>query len=196
MTKRELISMVIKRLGEDGRLGERTVGKYLGVAWQQIIKDVFGKTPQKLNFYTKSYKGIQVQFDEDTQDYYALLPVQTIQDISAEEGVRRIRTQSHESLDFVPLDINPAYLGNTDVGLVLDVVGYRVYEDRVVFYHMNEDVENVIMDIIPSFDEIGMDEQVNMPQGQAANIVMVTIQMLTGTPFVDPQQSHKNIEMK
>lgn len=196
MNKAQLVSLVKKGLGEDGRLGDRTIALAIDTVWQEVVKSLFIKTPGKLDFYSKQYKNVAVLKDEDTCEYYCLLPEDIVQTVGFEEGIRNIRLKGREQIDFVPLDVSPSWLGNTEVGLVVDVIGYMPRTDRVLFYNMNEDIKEVIMDLVVPFDKWDDDDPVNLPQGASARIVGMSIELLGGTPYIDPKNRKMNIEMK
>lgn len=195
MNKAQLVSAVKKRLGEDGRLGDRTVAIYIGMALEQVFKDIFAKSANKINFYTRTYPDVAVQ-KTSTKEYYSTLPEQIIQDLDAEEGVRKIWLEDRTQLDFVPLDIDMDILEGTDVGKIMPVVGYQVKTDRVIYYNMLEDVDKVNMDLVVPFDKWDDKDEVSLPQGTHAQIIGVTIELLQGTPYIDPKRRNINVEMK
>jgi hypothetical protein len=196
MNKAQLVSLVKKGMGEDGRLGDRTIALAIDTVWQEVVKDLFIKTPGKLDFYSKQYKNVAVLQDDDTDEYYCLLPEEIVQTVAFEEGIRNIRLKGPEQIDFVPLDISPSWIGNTDVGLVVEAIGYMPRQDRVLFYNMNPDIEEVIMDLVVPFDKWDDDDPVNLPQGASMKIVGMAIQLLGGVPYIDPKQRKTNTEMK
>lgn len=196
MNKAQLVSLVKKGLGEDGRLGDRTIALAIDTVWQEIIKDLFIKTPGKLDFYSKQFKAVQVLQDEDTDEYYCLLPEDIVQTVAFEEGIRKIRLKGPENIEFMPMDVAPSWIKNTDVGLVVDAIGYMPRKDRVLFYNMNEDIKEVIMDLVIPFDKWEDDDPVNLPQGASMKIVAMSIELLGGTPYIDPKQRKMNVEMK
>ncbi len=197
MQKRQLIEMVKRRLGNDGRFGDRTIAMNMGVAWQTVI-GTFKDKPQALDFYTKTYTGIPISYDENKRIYYSELPEAIMHVLDPSSGVRYINTTQTEGVRFVPITSQDVKLiKDLDVSKVqTGLIGYLVRNNRVEYQFLTEDIAKVNMDLVVAFDKISMEDDISLPQEYALNLVGYTMELLEGTPFVGLHNRRINTEPK
>lgn len=195
MTKGQMIELIKNRLGNDDRLGDRTVALNINTAWEQSLRNIFRYNPAALDMYAVEYKDVAVLHDESTDTYYSMLPVKIIQSINISNGVRRINAMKDRSLSFIPATgMMLDYLRELDVFHAIDSIPYDVRKDRVVYYGMNSDITKVKMDLVPPFNELDDDDEFPLPMGESQAIVSMVADFFKGTPWVDIRQRHTNID--
>ena len=144
----------------------------------------FRQDLSNLDLFAKEFKHVAVLQDEDTEDYYCLLPAQTCQFPDSAEGVRRVRKMKSNSLDFVPIQMDSV---DTFAGMI-DVedptVGYSVANDRIK-WERDPGVSEVRMDLVIPFELYEYEDYIYVPSGQDENLELSVAKFIEGTPLPD-----------
>jgi len=182
MTKAQIIELVKQKLG--WKWGDRTLALHIENAWNQFIGQLFKNDSHQLDLYCKTY---DVAVTVGSPRSYSLLPVKTIQYVDAGGGVRRIHTQCDEEMFFVPMrGIDFQIFSSLDAGLVAsDIVGYMTKSDRVEYFDIPDEITSVRMEIVPAFSEYADTDDIPIPEGVAANIYGLVLQMVQGNTPTD-----------
>jgi len=193
MRKAEIIELVKQKLG--WKWGDRTIQLHVENAWNQFVGQLFVNDSHQLDFYTKTYT-VDIETDETRK--YSLLPVKTIQYKDAAGGVRRIHTLCDEEVFFVPMrGIDFQLFSSLDAGIVAsDVVGYQTKTGRVDYLGLPYGVTSVRMDIVPSFSEYDDDDDIPFPDGVAASIYGLVLQMVQGNTPTDTNIFKDQVQIK
>jgi hypothetical protein len=181
MNKAQIVELVKQRVG--WKWGDRTIALHIENAWNQVVGQLFLNDSHQLDLYCKTY---EVDVVTATRKY-SLLPVKTIQYKDAGGGVRRIHTQCDEQLVFVPMrGIDFQIFSSLDAGIVAtDIVGYMTKHDRVEYFDISDDITTVRMEIVPAFSEYEDTDDLPFPDGVAANIYGLVLQMVQGNAPTD-----------
>lgn len=182
MTKSQIVELIKSRLG--WKWGDRTIALHVENAWNQFVGQLFLNDSHQLDLYCKTY---EVAVTSGSPRSYSLLPISTIQHKDAGGGVRRIHTQCDEEVFFVPMrGIDLQLFSSLDAGLVAsDIVGYIPKLDRVEYFGIPDEIVNVRMEIVPAFSAYDDDDDIPIPEGVAANLFGLVLQMVQGNSPTD-----------
>ena len=194
MTKEQLVELVKKRLGDDGRYGDRTISKNIALAFNQVLLPVFQQSIHNMDRYSKSYPKT-VQQDQVSKIYYVDLPEGTMQSPDIGNGIRDVTALEDVNLEFVPIRYYMAKtLKNIDAGIVGDKIGYYVRNSRLEFYKHKPEIKDLLVDAVVGFDYWEWEDNIDFPIGTAEQIVGLTLQFLEGQPYIPLHQRRINIE--
>lgn len=175
MLKKEIIDLVKDAAGM--RFGDRTVMHHVGLAFEQVIGQLFKQNPNQLDFFTKDYTVPVVHVSPRP---YSLLPERIIQFSDTSAGVRRILYTDDDNIDFVPV---PAYYfqleDNLDVGCVDTSVGYYVRINKVEYSNsMPRVIKDVRMELVIPFSQYADNDDLPLPAGASENILAMALSTL------------------
>ena len=204
MTKDQLIGLIKLNLGNVGNLHGNQIHLDIAMAWEQMLFAVYAQMPGMLDRFAVQYKDQPVVKEESTGTYYCELPITPLRFVDIAEGLRRItklRQRSNttralgDDIIFVPMPVGQTQLiSNVDAGMVSDVIGWYIRDEKVWFYHMQEDIISVNMDIVPSFDKLDYEAEVVIPAGGVQMLIGITQEILKGVPYVDPRLRKINLQ--
>ena len=195
MTKEQLIDLIIDRLaGGDcpqelkGKYHPEIVSKHIGIAMNYLMQNIVVKEAERsgtsvYDAYTKTFKNIEVLFDSDRNEKYSVLPCSIIV-LPENRGVRMISPMHDQKTNFVYRANNSVSIyGHLDVNFVSDRTRFYV-EGSTVFYdeHLSDDINKVLMKLIPEFDSLDDDDEVGIPSAYGKLIFDLVIQSMLGKP--------------
>ena len=195
MTKEQLIDLIIDRLaGGDcpqelkGKYHPEIVSKHIGIAMNYLMQNIVVKEAERsgtsvYDAYTKTFKNIEVLFDAYRNEKYSLLPCSVVV-LPENRGVRMISPMHDQKTNFVYRANNSVSIyGHLDVNFVSDRTRFYV-EGSTVFYdeHLSDDINKVLMKLIPEFDSLDDDDEVGIPSAYGKLIFDLVIQSMLGKP--------------
>ena len=196
MTKEQLIDLIIDRLaGGDcpqelkGKYHPEIVSKHIGIAMNYLMQNIVYKEAERYGMsvfdsYTKTYKNVEVLFDEDRNEKYSILPCSVIV-LPDNRGVRMISAMHDQKNSFVYRSNNSLNIyGQLDVDLISKRARFYI-ESKSVFYdrHLSADITQVLMKLIPEFDSLDDDDEVGIPTAYGKLIFDLVIQSMLGKPL-------------
>jgi hypothetical protein len=182
---RDLVRSRLLQVDKTSKYHDEIIDHWISMAFNQILGQLFRKGTANWDLYTKRYNGVVVAQDPITDIYYSEFPAPIIQTIDVAEGVRRINTTKGRGLQFAPVSgDNIQILDDLDVNLVDDVIGYRVFADRVEYWG-NPGVATVRMELVIPFTAYEEMDDVKIPGGSDAQLIEVVLQFVQGTPPKD-----------
>lgn len=170
-----------------GKYHPEIIAFHLGVALDYLITKVLYPEASKTNnwgmldVYVKTYLNVPILDDTDRDERYSDLPIQPV-NLPSNRGVRFISTNKDQSYRFIYRDNNTENIfGGLDVDEVITTPRYYV-EGKKVFYshHLPYDLKFVLMKLIPPFDALDDDDDVNIPQGYGKLVFDLVAQSLSG----------------
>jgi hypothetical protein len=175
MLKKELIDLVKDAAGL--KYSDRTVMHHIGIAFEQVIGQIFRQNPGQLDFFTKDYTVPVVHVPPRP---YSTLPERIIQFSDTSAGVRRILYLDNDDIDFVPV---PAYYfqleDNLDVGSMDSSVGYYVRSSKIEYSKsMPLAVKEVRMELVIPFSQYSDNEDFPFPAGAGENVIAMALSTL------------------
>lgn len=183
MTKTELITLVIDRLGGDKqKYHPNVITKWITMAFNTIYYTTFRKDLGNLDLYSQTYDNVPVLKDVDRDKYYCEFPAPIVQLPEPGEGVRYIHLKKDRSLKFVPVTIHSAVVfGGLDVNIVDPTIGYSITNGRIEFE--DNDVlqyETLSVRIVRPFEAYDEDEPIYIPSGTDEQFMELIVNLLMG----------------
>lgn len=170
-------------LGSSDDLGKISL-KSVEVATALLFADVIMmliKKDSDLDFFTKSYNDISIDYDHYTKQYTSQIPIKILQlpnnnGVVAIKGIgsnRLFYRSSYNNIDlFEDMDENNHYDRNLFVMEGLDKVRYTN------FSYEAHNVRKVMMKLIPDFMEYSYDEEVPLPSGRTVEFTNIVAKQL------------------
>ena len=196
MTKEQLTDLIIDRLaGGDcpqelkGKYHPEIVSKHIGIAMNYLMQNIVYKEAERygmgiLDAYTKTYKNVEVLFDDDRNEKYSILPCSVIM-LPDNRGVRMISAMHDQKNNFIYRNNNDVSIyGQLDVDAISPRARFYV-ESKNVFYdtHLSSDITLVLMKLIPEFDSLDDNDEVGIPTAYGKLIFDLVIQSMLGKPL-------------
>lgn len=180
LSKQALIELVNRNYpNAEPQVVEACIGK----AFNMLFYQAFRKDLSNLDLYAKTFKDVPVLKDE-TDTFYCLLPIQTVQLPDCAEGVRRVYLKKGiRSQKFVPLE-ESAWDLNLMVYKVVSWIGYSVKPDRIRFKD-DPHCDTVYLDLVIPFELMDDDDPVYIPSGQDELLLQTVSGFLQGSPPVN-----------
>lgn len=197
MTKQQVIDLCKKFLGGGGNLppeirtinDNRVIEKYLSLAFDTFfnksstikdeIADEMGQSNWRYDQFVKRFYQPILQ-DSISDKYYSQLPAQ-IMSVNNNQGIRLISPAKEESTAFLPRKTLGTFLmDGLDVNTMNNI--FYTLEGRNVYYSGDIDCnwENVLMKLAVKFEELDDEDWINIPDGDAAQIVQTAIGFMSG----------------
>jgi len=150
------------------KLHPQVIAKFMAMAWNTLLYQVFRKEPSNLDFYAKTYYDIAINHDPVHNIYYSILPSGVIQvPDEPNEGVRRIDYALSNEFKFAPIKKNAGYAyRELEVYKYTDTIPFFVQQNKVIYDLAPYDIQAVNMDLIVPFDKMANKDEVNIPSGQ------------------------------
>lgn len=183
---RELVRSRLLSVDKTAKYHDEVLDSWITMGFNQLLGQLFRKNLGNFDLYTKRFNGVPVLQDANTDIYYCDYPADICQTIDVAEGVRAINTPKGIGMEFAPMSGDSmGILPECDVNLVTDVIGYRVFTDRVEFIWMPDDIDTVRMELVVPFYEYEDDEDIKIPGGSDVQLLEIILQLINGTPPKD-----------
>jgi hypothetical protein len=186
--KREVLKNGVGSSDDLGKVTMKQIEVVASYLWSDVIM-MLVKKEEELDWFCKSYYDIPVQFNENTNQYYASLPVSTIQ-LPDNGGIRVIKAIGsgrifyRSSVRDVDLNEDSELKGFYDRTLYV-VEG----QTRVVFYNYDyaqKNIRKLHMRLIPDFMTYTMDEELPLPSGRILEVTnMIAKQFYSNKKVLD-----------
>lgn len=175
MLKKELIDLVKDAAGL--KYSDRTVMHHIGLAFEQVIGQIFRQNPGQLDFFAKDYTVPVIHVSPRP---YSTLPERIIQFSDTSNGVRRILYTGNDDIDFVPVPAHYFQLeDNLDVGSVDSSVGFYVRSNKVEYSKsLPRAVTEVRMELVIPFSQHSDNDDFPFPAGASENILAMALATL------------------
>lgn len=214
MTKQQVIDLCKKFLSGGGATppelrminDPRVIEKYISLAFDTFfnksssvkdeLDDEAGRSNWRYDQMTKRFYQPILQ-DPISDKFYSQLPAQ-IMSVNNGQGIRLIAPSKEESTAFLPRKTLGTFLfDGLDVN-TMDNIFYTL-EGRNVYYSGNIDCawENVLMKLAVKFEELEDEDWINIPDGDAAQIVQTAIGFMSGklpSDIADDNTPSQNIK--
>lgn len=177
MKKVELIESYNKKL--ERKYHPDTLAIYMGMAFNTIIYETFRKSMGNLDLYSKKFTA-SVDYNEDEDFYYSLLPKPIIQLPGAGDGVRAIKTQKGKKVEFIPVGSTlQSVHEHLEISQVPGPVPYTVMDNMIIYSKKNGiyNVDTVYMWLVIPFNEYDDLDEINIPSGKDVMLFDLTMQM-------------------
>jgi hypothetical protein len=204
MTREQLIGLVKLNIGNAGDVTESQVDLNLCLAWEQMLTAIYYQKPQSIDRFAITSKPTAIVRDSTFGVYYSDLPLAPIRFVDTAEGLRRIYKQKQMAVDgvspgddiiFVPMPVQQTQLiSQVDGGMVSDVIGYYIKDQRVYYFQHNPEITSVYMDIVPPLDKVDYEQELAIPEGGVQMLIGIVQEILRGTPYVDPRLRKINLQ--
>jgi hypothetical protein len=152
------------------------VEKYASMAFNSMFYNLFRKDFSNFELYSKWFFNQDVK--RDSQKTYSIIPIQVVQVPTKGDSVRDITAaEDRFSVRFAPTTfIEYKRLHNLGTAGRNRIVGYNVNSDIIEYYGMPNDVCNVNLYLLRSFEDFGRFESVPIPLGKDQEFMGMIIQ--------------------
>lgn len=173
---RDLVRSRLLQVDKTAKYHNEVIDAWITMAFNQLLGQLFRKSLGNFDLYVKRYNNVSILQDADTDIYYCDLPAPIVQTIDVAEGVRRINTMKGRGIEFAPISGDSLQiLTGIDVNLITDVVGYRVFSDRVEFQWIPAGMTEVRMELVVPFTEYEDEDDVKIPGGGDAQLMEIIL---------------------
>lgn len=214
MTKQQVTDLCKKFLSGGGSTppelrainDNRVIEKYISLAFDTFfnksssvkdeLDDEAGRSNWRYDQMTKRFYQ-PILKDPISDKFYSELPAQ-IMSVNNNQGIRLIAPSKEESTAFLPRKTLGTFLfDGLDVN-TMDNIFYTL-EGRSVYYSGNIDCtwENVLMKLVVKFEELEDEDWIQIPDGDAAQIVQTAIGFMSGklpSDIADDNTPSQNIK--
>lgn len=188
MIKKVLIEKV-RRTALSSGTGSTEQAKRLTMKFvETMIADTFAdiimmliKNESDLDFFTKSYYDIDVNYDMNTNEFTSLLPIKIIQ-LPGNNGIVLIKGKGSNRKFFKSSDTSIDIHTDSDVAKYYDRLLYVSEGNNKVRYVSfdfgSHNIRKVNMKLIPDFMEYGFNDEVSLPSGKITDFVNLVAKSL------------------
>jgi hypothetical protein len=178
--KRTALDNGLGNSDDNGKLSMKFIEVTSSYLWADIIQ-LLVKKEEELDAFAKSYYDIPIQYNENTNQYYANLPVNIIQ-LNNNGGIRVVkpigsgRTFYKSTVSDIDLNEDSELKGFYDRTLYV-----MEGQSRVVFYnydYANKNIRKLHMRLIPDFMTYTMDEEIPLPSGRIMEVTNMIAKQL------------------
>jgi len=170
-----------------GKYHPEIVAFHIGIAVDYLVTKVLYPEASRdnnwgmLDVYVKAYPNTEILYDAERDEHYSVMPVQPI-NLPANRGVRSISAMKDQKYRFIYRDNNTSNtIGGLDVDSVILTPRYYV-EGIKLFYsdHILPNMSKVLLKLIPPFDSLDYEDNVDIPQGYGKLVFDLVAQSLSG----------------
>lgn len=177
MKKKEFTELVRLSLPID--YNPLLIEKYISIAYNTFVKSVFNSNRIYNDNYTKEYE-LDVTKDDNTGNYYSIIPVGYIKLNRPGSGIINIDTLGTADLNFVPMtDANYKIVNNLTALKLKSYIPYIVVENKIKYMVKFTGIEKVNVRLLPVYEAYDSDDDVYMPEGTELNIRDAVYQLMT-----------------
>jgi len=190
MTRQELIEMVEFRLvtnqvGMDTveMFSPQMISKHIELAYTYVLNQILEKKkqyniPVELNSYSKTYKDIPIEKDDQRDEYYADLPVKPLE-LMENQAIRIVApSKSLKDAFFARiLGGHDFIMSSLDVNK-MSIGSYYLEGERIYLQDIPDGLEKLQVIMIPSFDNYELNEQIVLPRDGETMVIETAIEML------------------
>lgn len=148
--------------------------------WADVIMMLI-KNESDLDFFTKSYYDIDIDYDLNTNEYTSLLPISVIQ-LPNNNGIVLIKGKGSNRKFFKSSNTSIDIHTDSDVAKYYDRILYVTEGNNKVRYvsfdYGSHNIRKVNMKLIPDFMEYGFDDEVSLPSGRITDFVNLVAKSL------------------
>ena len=211
MTKEQLIDLVILNLnggvptaGAKTKYHPEEVNKYLEIAFDDFILKVceagiISNDLSGLDSFTKPYEDIPVVLDANRGEYYAVLPVPTVQ-LPQSLAIRQVSPMKAPTLNFRYAQYSQqAVMSNLDVGQIDSNPKYYVENskdgefDRLRFWQgFDTTYEKILVRMVVPFAYLNDKSETSIPANKALGMVAVVKQLMGDRMGKQPDLNNDN----
>lgn len=191
MTKAEIISFYknsVLKPDKTSRYHDRVIEYAVSMAYEQILHDTYLKDPVNVDEYVVTKTGLVAH--DGTRDYIDV-PASYIKLPGKASGVRGVRTTGHAFFPMTLMEYEQA--SDFDIWEAGTAIGYAVGQDKIYLHNLPSDwqyvSDNIDIDIVQSFEEYALTDEVTMPYGQSAKMMELVLNYLRVIP---PEQLLNN----
>lgn len=184
MTKSEIVSFYknsVAKPGKTSRYHDNVIAYAVAHAYEQLLYDMYLDNPVNLDEYVVTLTD-QVAINS-TRDYVALTK-SVIKLPGKASGVRSLRSDDAKFYPMTLMEYEQA--SDFDIWEAGTAVGYAVGQDKIYLHNLPGDwsfVSSVIdIDIVQSFEEYALTDEVKMPNGQAERMMELVLKYLQTVP--------------
>jgi hypothetical protein len=182
MTKKQFIDYIkalLPRIDKTGKYHSQVVAYTVERAVNNILCDLYLRSPQLIDPYIKSYTGIEFSENEYTGLWEADLPASYVPLPVVGSGVREVASLTDLSLTFVPVTYEDLMRTiDLDVIYVSSMVNYAVVDDKLIFAQEPSEYSEMRVRMLTSFTDYDDTDQFIVPYGQDMAIIQNIYQIL------------------
>lgn len=195
MTKAQWRELILRNLGGGdspselrSRYHEREIELYLGIAFDTImnrkltqkqeLESEMGMNAWRYDALTKTFV-LDILNDTVRNRRYSVLPASVLS-ITNNDGIRMITPTQEESTAFLPRRIVDTFLmDGLDVGTITGLIFFSL-EGNKIYYSGSMDCNwrQVLAKLALRFNEFEDNDEINLPEGQDAELVQITLSLL------------------
>jgi len=168
-TKAQLIQLVKNAIGDQNR--DRLVAFHLGMVFEQLLGQVYGRDPEQLNYYCQDFDCHIYQ--KGTMNY-VLFPKKVIHFSDLKKGCRAISYTDDSSLRFVPVSL----LGRRiypSINTGDKSIGFEVKTDRAIFDNLPAAIKEVTLSLVIAFNQYANDDEIPLPSGISETLIQMAV---------------------
>lgn len=184
MTKAEIISFYknsVLKPDKTSRYHDNLIAYAVAHAYEQLLYDMYLDNPVNLDEYIVTLEN---QIVNNADRDYILLSKSVIKLPGKASGVRSLRNADVKFYPMTLMEYEQA--SDFDIWEAGTAVGYAVSRDKIFIHNLPNDwtyVSDVVdIDIVQSFEEYALTDEVKMPNGQAERMMELVIKYLQTIP--------------
>jgi hypothetical protein len=211
MTKEQLIDLVVLNLNGGVTTGQsktkyhpEEVLKYLEIAYDDFILKVceaaiINHDYSGLDSFTKPYEDIPVLLDTNRNEYYAVMPVPTVQ-LPQSLAIRQVSPMKAPDMNFRYTQYTQqVVMGNLDVGQIDTNMKYYVENskdgefDRIRFWKgFDTQYDKLLVRMVVPFAYLNNKSETSIPANKALAIVAMIKELMGDRKGVTPDLANEN----
>ena len=183
MKKSEFVSLIKVSLNggsapakSEGKFHDIVLERHIQFAYNEIISQL--KDPEVIDQFVIRYPKVEVEYDSVLGLKYSEIPVALLNTVYC-SGLRSISANKDQSYIFFLRGNNSQWTyKNLDVNEYFTEWAGRVEGQRVYYDVIPEDISTVLMKVLANFENIGEDDEFDMPAGKDSAMFQMVIQQL------------------
>lgn len=178
--KRTILSNGIGTSDDLGKISLRSVEVATALLFSDVIMMLI-KKDSDLDYFTRSYNDVSIDYDHATKQYASDLPCKIVQ-LPNNNGVVAIKGIGSNRLFYKTSYANCDLYEDSDVKDFYDRNLYVLEGTNKIRYinfsYEAHNVRKVMMKLIPDFMEYGMTDEVPLPSGRSTDFVNMVVKQL------------------
>lgn len=160
-----------------GKFHDVVIEKHVGMAYNEVVSQI--KDRKVLDQFVVVYRNQPVLIDSELNLRYINLPVPLINTVQG-SAVRYISPMKDQTTSiFIRPNHSQATYRHLPVSYMFSTRGAaRVEGDRIYFDGLDENIDEVLLKILPSFESISEDDEFEMPGGKDSVMFRLILEQL------------------
>lgn len=202
MTKEQYVSLIIDYLAGGncpadlrGRYHPQIIEKYLDMVFSEIVYQAHANAVTfrdfgQLDAYAKALKNVQVDYDQDRDEHYSVLP-DTVIGLPMNRGIRSISPMQDQKSKFWYSENNTVDVyDELEVGMIINKTRYYVEGGRVYYRNYDDNITDLLFKLIVPIGSMDDEDEIPIPAQNNAQVFNMIISILRQKP--PEKQSNDN----